>query len=171
MIRKRTRTIVVKNPPRKPVHLISDRAKRYRANSDENRPGPPKRCGFCGKGRNVGVHHITGNEADTSRRDLMWACKSCNGKVGALMRKHGIGKLTRQFNPGRRKGSRADQMKAYGDAIKVMRGQFEGDVAAAVSTIRATPPDVRSSYTSRTWGVRRQIYGRSGRATSGDLPF
>jgi hypothetical protein len=165
MIRK---TTVVMNAIRKPIHVITDRAKRYRANSNADRPPGRKQCGYCGSLRNV--DHIDGNEDHGDPRNLMYACKRCNAKKAALMKKAGIGKLTRQFNPGRRRGSRADQMKAYGDAIKVMRGQFEGDVSAAVATIRATPPDVRSAYTSRTWAVRKQLYGPSGRA-QGALPF
>ena len=102
----------------------------------------------------------------------MWACKSCNGSIHHKMRKVKIGRLTRQFNPAR--GSRADQMKAYGAAIKVMRGEFEGDVAAAVRTIRATPREIRSAFTARSWPVRRQMYGPSGRQKSfgfDEVPF
>jgi len=162
----KTRIIrVVMNGIRKPVHLITDRAKRYRANSPENRPGAPKRCGYCGSVRNVGVDHVNGDESDGAPKNLMWACKSCNGKKAALMKKRGIGKLTRQFNPvgSKRRGSRREQLEAYGQAIKVMRGQFDGDVSAAVATIRATPQSVRSEYTSRSWPIRRERYGDSGR--------
>jgi hypothetical protein len=160
----KTRIIrVVMNGNRKPVHLITDRAKRYRANS----PGPagPKRCGYCGSTRNVGVDHVNGDESDGAAKNLLFACKSCNAKKAALMKRHGLGKLTRQYNPvgSKRRGSRRDQLEAFGQAIKVMRGQFDGDVSAAVATIRATPENIRSEYTSRTWAARRAIYGPSGR--------
>lgn len=82
------------------------------------------------------------------------------------MKRLGLGKRVQQYNP---KRSRAG-MNEYAAAIKVMRGEFEGDVAKAVATIRATPPAVRSAYTSRTWSTRRAIYGPSGRA-QGELPF
>jgi hypothetical protein len=87
------------------------------------------------------------------------------------MRKAGLGRLTRQYNPGRSSG-RA-QMDAYGAAIKVMRGEFEGDIGKAVAVIRATPREIRSAYTAKTWPVRRQIYGPSGRQASlfGGVPF
>lgn len=160
---------------RKPVYEITDRAKRYRANSRENRPGPPKQCGFCGSRRRVEIHHVNGRESDGTPDNLMWACRRCNTSVGHALRRSGLGRLTRQYNPAKARGSRRSLMQAYGNAIKVMRGVFEGDVAAAVATIRATPPDVRSAYTSRSWPVRRQFYGPSGRQGSlfggGKVPF
>jgi hypothetical protein len=84
------------------------------------------------------------------------------------------GGLLGSTNPGKARGSKRSLMQAYGNAIKVMRGVFEGDVAAAVRTIRETPADIRSAYTSRSWPVRRQFYGPSGRQGSlfgGEVPF
>ena len=141
---------------------ITDRAKRYRAHSPELEPEPPKQCGFCGSKRNVVPHHISGNEADLVAENLMWACKSCNTRLGFLYRDNGIGKRTVQYNPS--KGTKREQMERYAAAIKVMRGQFEGDIGQAVSTIRSTPRAIRSAYTARTWPVRKQLYGESGRA-------
>lgn len=91
----------------------------------------------------------------------MWACKSCNGKKAAILRRARIGTKTRQYNPAGR--GRAQLMQEYGAAIKVMRGEFDGDVGKAVATIRGTPREIRSAYTSRSWPVRRQMYGPSGR--------
>ena len=155
---------------RKPVSKITDRAKRYRANQKDVRPPAPRQCYFCGRRRNVGVHHIDGNEDHGEARNLGWACKRCNGKIAHWMKKAGIGKRVRQFNPAKRAGgSRRQVMQAYGNAIKVMRGEFDGDIGAAMATIYATPPSVRSAYTSRSWPVRKQMYGPSGR--QGELPF
>lgn len=151
---------------------LTDRAHRYRAHAPGVEPPPPKQCGFCGSRRNVVPHHILGNESDSDPDNLMWACKRCNGSVHAKMRPVRLGRLTHQYNPP--KGTRRDQMRAYGAAIKVMRGEFEGDVAAAVRTIRATPRDVRSAFTARSWPVRRQIYGPSGRQQAfgfDEIPF
>ena len=177
----RRKILFRKNAGRKPVEQITDRAKRYRAHHADVRPLAPKQCGFCGSTRNVVPHHVTGNEAAGAAADLMWACKSCNGKVGHVMRKAGLGKLTRQFNPvaqrslaGIRRGTRRELMKEYGNAIKVMRGDFEGNVAAAMRTIQSTPREIRSAYTSRTWPIRRSIYGPSGRQMRlgfADVPF
>jgi hypothetical protein len=158
------------NGGRKAVAAISDRAKRYRANQEDVRPGPPKQCGFCGGRRTIEVHHISGNEDDGEPENLMWACRSCNTSVANLMRRAGIGKLTRQFNPRRRAGGGLKgQMAAYAAAIKVMRGEYPGDVSAAVQTIHDTPPSIRSAYTARTWPIRRSRYGSSGRQT--EIPF
>ena len=160
-------------PNRKPVHKLTDRAKRYRANSKALRPPAPKQCMFCGSRKNVGVHHLTGNESDLDPQNLGWACKRCNTQVGIWMQRAGLGKRTRQYNPPARGGRRA-QMDAYGAAIKVMRGEFEGDIGKAVAVIRSTPRDIRSAYTARSWPVRRQIYGPAGRAQGslfGDVPF
>ena len=149
------------NGPRKPVGSITDRAKRYRAQHPDVRPLDPRQCGFCGSAKRPLVHHVNGRESDGAPENLMWACKSCNAKVDALLKRAGIGRKTQQYNPGGR--SRRDLLREYGAAIKVMRGQFEGDIGKAVATIRGTPREIRSAYTARTWPVRRQVYGPSGR--------
>jgi hypothetical protein len=163
----RLTTILFNGPPLKPIHKITDRAKRYRANADDVRPPSPRWCGFCGSRRNVEVHHVNGNENDSDPLNLLWSCRSCNVIVGNRLRKARIGRRTRQFNPA--KYSRGALMREYGNAIKVMRGQFDGDIGSAVATIRATPADVRSAYTRRTWSTRKAIYGPSGRQS--DIPF
>jgi hypothetical protein len=167
-MRRVVRKRVIHNPGgyRLPASKISDRAKRYRASSERNRPGPPKRCNYCGSRKNVGVHHVDGNEADHSPANLQWACKSCNAVIAGIMKRLGLGRRVEQYNPKRGRAG----MNEYAAAIKVMRGEFDGDVSKALATIRATPPSVRSAYTSRTWSTRRAIYGPSGRA-QGELPF
>ena len=59
---------------RKPVELITDRAKRYRANSPDNRPAGPRRCVICGSRKHVGVMHLDGDESHGERRNLAWGC-------------------------------------------------------------------------------------------------
>lgn len=158
------RTRLIFNPEySRPVESITDRAKRYRAQHPDVRPPGRKQCNFCGSTRFVVPHHVNGREADLDPLNLMWACKSCNTSFGIRMKKAGIGQLTKQYNPAPKRGSRADKMRDYGAAIKVMRGEWDGDLAKAIATIRATPQDVRSAYTSRSWPVRRQRYGASGR--------
>ena len=144
---------------------LTDRAKRYRAQHPAVRPPAPKQCGFCGSRQNVGVHHVSGDESEGSADNLMWACKSCNAKIAHLMKSEGIGARTVQFNPRGRSRSLDD----YAAAIKIMRGEFEGDVSKALSVIRSTSPAQRSAYTARTWPTRRQIYGTSGRQS--EIPF
>ena len=161
MILRRTRVIL--NPHRKPVGAITDRAKRYRANQDDVRPGPPKQCGFCGKGPTSEVHHVDGNEDNSEPENLMWACRSCNTRVAFMMAAEGLGKRTRQYNgprfPGRDSlrnlaaeapagalqscGAKRRNGQSTRRLIKVMRGEFPGDVAAAVRTIHDTSPSIR----------------------------
>lgn len=106
------------------------------------------------------MDHVNGKESDGARENLMWACKSCNATKAHLMKKVGLGERVAQYNP---KASKHSQMEEYAAAIKVMRGTFEGDVAKAVAVIRATPPEIRSAYTARTWKTRRSLYGPAGR--------
>jgi hypothetical protein len=162
----------IRNGPRKPVRVITDRAKRYRAQAPGVRPPDPKRCDFCGSARNVGVHHVNGRENDGAPENLVWACKSCNATIANVMKRAGIGRRVEQYNPAGR--GRRELLREYGAAIKVMRGEWEGDVSKAVATIRGTPREVRSAYTARTWPIRRQIYGpagRQGRLFGDEVPF
>ena len=171
---KYRRTTIVFNRGRKPVEDITDRAKRYRSHTAENKPLGRKQCGFCGRQRNIDAHHITGDESDGGREGLMWACRSCNTAIAIRMKRAGLGTPTRQFNAAGRGLSRSARLREYGNAIKVMRGDFEGDIGAAVATIRSTPAALRAAYTARTWPTRRAIYGESGRAQGklfGDVPF
>lgn len=160
----------------KPIAEITDRAKRYRANRPGVRPGPPKQCNLCGKKKTAEVDHINGNEADDSPDNLWWLCRSCNTAKGILFKKNGLGIRTEQFNPpyppfsAGRKLPKKVSMDDYGVAIKVMRGYFDGDVAAAMRTIRATPAAQRSAYNRKVWGFRKKLYGRSGRSQS-EIPF
>ncbi len=160
----------------KPAADITDRAKRYRAQHPDVKPDL-KQCAFCGSRKNMLVGHINGDEADLAPENLIGTCKSCNTKLGFLFKRLGLGVPTRQYNAAVKRNagrSRSQQMAEYGAAIKVMRGEFEGDVSKAVATIRATPRAVRSAYTSRSWPVRRQIYGasgRQGRLFADEVPF
>jgi hypothetical protein len=169
----RKRRIRLQNAALRPVGEISDRAKRYRANSEENRPPGPKVCGFCGARRNVIVGHLNGVEDDGGPDNLMWTCKRCNAQQAALFKRLGLGKRIRQMNPARRRGSmsRAALYSAYGESIRIMRGQEPGDVEKAVAFIRSVDPDVRSAWNRKAWVTRKRDYGKSGRVDGGAVPF
>jgi hypothetical protein len=77
---------------------VTDRALRYRANADP--PPGEKRCTFCGSVRNVEVGHVDGHAENTSAENLVWTCRRCNTQMGAVFKRAGIGRRTRQFNPG-----------------------------------------------------------------------
>lgn len=161
----RRRLIQFNGRPREPIEQISGRAKRYRANADDIRPDDPRMCGFCFAQNDVIPHHITGDETDTEKQLLMWACRSCNQRVAHIMRKAGIGRLCVQYNPKKRGGSSSDRARyqSYITAVKILRGSMEGDTAWAANFVAETPHAVRSRYTRRAWDVRKKIYGPSGR--------
>lgn len=93
---------------RKSVSKITDRAKRYRANTPECLPIGPRRCSrirngkLCGSKRNLVVGHKDGNESNSRRSNLEWECKSCNTYFGKRDAKMGRGERTRQYNPTRK---------------------------------------------------------------------
>lgn len=176
---KGSRTVeLVLNGARKPVSEITDRAKRYRANTEENRPGGPELCAFCGAspkgGRPLDVDHIDGHEAHGEPENLQKLCRRCNTAKANAMARRGLGRKTAQYNPSKKARRRGSEMDEYAAAIKIMRGEWDGDVSKAVATIRATPARLRSQYTSKTWGARKAIYGPSGRQqrfSQDDVPF
>ena len=151
---------------RKPAAKITDRAKRYRANSRECRPAGPKRCWFCGSKRNVGVHHFDGNEDNTRPRNLGWACKRCNTKLGFAFKFAGLGKRTRQYNArGRKRKGHTPEFAQYGWAIaRICRrqDQLAGRCSPsddkmtqeAVAIIRATPASRRREYSRMALAAR-----------------
>lgn len=161
------------NAALRPVGEISDRAKRYRANSSANLPPGEKRCGFCLSKNNVIVGHLNGVEDDGSPDNLMYTCRKCNAQQAALLKREGLGKRIQQKNPGRKRGQMPMRQlrAAYAEAIMVMRGRADGDVVKAVEFIRSVPPEVRSQFTARTWKMRKAQYGPSGRADGGAVPF
>lgn len=157
----------------KPIESISDRAKRYRANRPGVRPGGPEVCGYCGSTRSIGVDHVDGNEANENPANLLKACKSCNALKAHVLKRAGLGRRVVQANPPRKRGGLT--VREYGNAVKVMRGIYDGDVAAAVATVQSAPASVRSAYTRSTWAARRALNGPTGRKPGKyaqmDIPF
>ena len=82
----------------KPATDISDRAKRYRANSvteDWQRV-----CMFCGSTKDLQVDHIDGFEENGEPENLLILCRSCNQLKSSVYKKAGMGRRTVQYNPG-----------------------------------------------------------------------
>jgi hypothetical protein len=149
---------------RKPVSKISDRAKRYRANQAGCKPSGPKVCAYCPSRKNVIVNHIDGDESNGDRRNLNWACKSCNTAIGKAHAAAGVGKRTRQMNP-------PPDFKQYAWAIGMIcrkRDEERGAcsrssdplVKEAVAMIRATPGPLRRKYAAQAAASRGR--GRTG---------
>jgi hypothetical protein len=116
------------------------------------------------------VDHINGSEDDLARDNLVYACVPCNTAKGALFARLGIGKKTRQLNPGSSKGAGARNLAQWVMAVLSIKGQGPLAVREAVDMIRATPPEDRSSYASEIWR-RRRVHGTAGRARELDIPF
>lgn len=137
---------------------VTDRAKRYRANTDENRPADPRICGFCGSDVNVEVDHIDGNEAHGEPENLMWLCRACNTTKGALMRRAGLGVLTAQYNP----SGGAGGIDAWTRTADVLRGFVPGNLQRAVRTVQSTPASRRRQFAAR-------LHQNPGAETAGDF--
>jgi hypothetical protein len=78
------------------------------------------------------------------------------------MRRAGLGRLTRQYNP----VAGAENLGQWLNAVMSMKGDG-GTMAVgdAVAMIRATPPEERSQSAREIWGKRRQ------RGTDRTVPF
>lgn len=141
---------------RKPVTLITDRAKRYRA--QKNAPAGNKRCYLCGappRGRTMDVDHIDGHEAHGNPENLAWACRSCNTAKGAHFAKKRRGKRTRQYNPSATGGG-AKSLGAWMEAVLSLKGQGTMPLSEAIALVHATPANRRSEFASMIWDRRRQ---------------
>jgi hypothetical protein len=134
---------------------------RYRAN---NCPPPGRKiCAFCGSTRNVEIHHVDGHEEHPEQRNLAWACRSCNTKIGVVFKQVGLGRRTRQFNP---PSTGATSLGQWVTAVMSMKGESgDMDVEDAVEMIRATPPERRSRFAQEIWRIRRE------RGTDRSVPF
>lgn len=136
-------------PWRKPAHQLTDRASRYRANAPECRPPLPRKCALCGSTRFVVVDHIDGDESNGTPENLRWLCKRCNTQLGRAMARAGIGKRTRQHNPGARTLARYTEA-----AVQHTRGQHD----AGGKIIHETPKGRRQEFAAEIW-QRRRAYG------------
>ena len=70
------------------------------------------------------------------------------------MKRAGLGRRTRQFNPA---GEGARSLGQWLTAVMSMKGESTAmSVPAAVEMIRATPASKRSEYAREIWRIRRQ---------------
>ncbi len=160
------RFVPTRNPPCRPNSLsespgrirpgkeageVTDRALRYRAN---RHPPPGARiCALCGSERNVEVGHVNGHEEDSSPNNLFWTCRRCNVRCGNVLRREGLGRLTRQYNP----ASGAENLGQWVNAVTSLKGDG-GTMAVgdAVAMVRATLPEDRSRFAREIWAKRRK---------------
>jgi len=149
---------------------VTDRAQRYRANkiADAGELGP-KVCHFCGDPKApVMVGHIDGHEENSEPENLAWTCRPCNSLTANVLNRAGMGRLTHQFNP--RKKRTGITFGQYTTAVQVLRGESDAmPVNEAVEIVRAVPAYRRSSFAKDVWRLRKERYGPSGRRNPADL--
>ena len=131
---------------RKPVDQITDRAKRYRAHHPGCRPTGPAKCALCGSTRFLVIDHIDGDESNGSPENTRFLCKACNTRLGLQMARAGVGKRTRQYNPG------AYTLAQYIEAVlQHTRGAHD----AGGKIIHETPKEKRQEFAAEIWRRRR----------------
>jgi hypothetical protein len=138
---------------RKPVHSIANRAKRYRANHPAVRPPGPKRCSVANcqtPNRFVVVDHRDGDEANYSRRNLRWLCKSHNTKFGLRNVRQGKGQIV--------SGRNSVGAKSLGAYVAAALEHKRGAHDAGGKIIHETPVARRRAYAREIWS-RRRHYG------------
>lgn len=100
------------------------------------------------------MHHADGHEEHTERANLLWACRRHNTRIGVVVKRLGLGRRTRQFNP---KAQGARNLAQWLMAVLSMKGEStQMSVPDAVAMIRATPPEDRSTFASEIWRRRRE---------------
>ncbi len=116
----------------------------------------------CGSTRHVELGHLDGHEENSAPENLIWNCRACNTFLGVVFKHLGMGRRTRQFNPG-------EGAKSHGQwltAVMSMKGESDAmTVPAAVLMIRATPPAKRSEFGKEIWRIRQK------RKTDQHVPF
>jgi hypothetical protein len=147
------------------IELITDRAKRYRAQQANQQT--EKRCIYCGQpGGRLDNEHINGRESDAAPENLAYSCRPCNTTKGAYLLKEGIGERTAQYNPTRAGGAATlTEWKEALAAISPHKGAkyaprnyglfSEMTTAEGVAMIRATPHSKRSDFARTIWNLRK----------------
>jgi len=145
---------------RRPVELITDRAKRYRARNAIG--APAERCTYCGAppapGRRLEVDHIDGDESNNDPRNLTWTCRPCNTAKGVYFARRGAGRRTAQYNPRRSRkpvpGART--LAEYMETLNALHGYASRfSLEEAIEKMHNTPPEDRSWFAYEIWERRR----------------
>jgi hypothetical protein len=104
--------------------------------------------------RGIEIGHVDGREENSNPSNLFWTCRSCNVRCGNTLRRAGIGRLTRQYNPAT---GGAESLGQWLTAVMAMKGESSDmTVPAAVAMIHATPPDRRSQFAKEVWSRSRR---------------
>lgn len=177
-LERKARTVPNPTRPRalRPVEIISDRAKRYRA---AKAAPQAERCGYCGAPRSarrrLDRDHIDGFESNNNPANLIDACRACNTRKGIVYTRAGLGKRVSQTNPSGPTSGRIDPKKGaqsaaqWAIAAQVVTGRLaESDqmtVRRAASIIAHTSQAKRKRFAAEIWDKRRS------RGTDKSVPF
>jgi hypothetical protein len=146
-------TTIKMNPFPKPVGEITDRAKRYRAQSNVT---GPKKCVLCGAGpkggRPLDVMHLSGDESDGDGKNLAYGCRTCNSTLAAAFKRIGSKVRTRQYNPA---SKTVPTFQQYAWAVS-NHSRGAHDEGGAI--IHATPKSKRIEYARRIASTRAERY-------------
>ena len=116
----------------------------------------------CDLGERLQTHHLDGCESNNDAANLTRACRACNQRADRVLKAHGWGIKTRQYNP---RGKGAKSLGAWLAALMTVTGQApQMDLQTAIDTIRGTAPEDRSAFASEIWRRRRQRYPECGRS-------
>jgi hypothetical protein len=108
---------------------------------------------------------VDGHEENAAPRNLIWTCRRCNVLCGLTLKRSGLGRRTRQYNP---ETEGAASLGQWLTAVMSMKGEAAGmTVPAAVAMIRATAPARRSEFAREIWERRRE----HGTDRLGEVPF
>ena len=109
---------------------------------------------------------MDGHEENTARYNLVWTCRSCNVLCANALRRAGIGRKTRQYNPA---SAGATSLGQWLTAVTSMKGESSDmTVQDAVAMIHATAPVKRSAFAKEIWRLRRAHGTDRG---AGEVPF
>lgn len=117
------------------------------------------------------VAHIDGNESNGAAWNLGMTCRSCNARIAHVMKRLGLGRRTKQYNPS---GRGAQTLAQWLAAVMSMKGESDQmPVDAAVEMIHSTPPEDRSRYAREVWQLRYEhgTAGRRSHSHSDEVPF
>jgi hypothetical protein len=159
----------------RPVDMITDRAKRYRAQAHVE--GNREHCIYCGAADPRDIDHINGREADGNPANLAPACRSCNTAKGAHFARLHMGTKTAQYNPTAGATTVSQWTAAVMSIIPhdgkkrrpwetPLSGAGPMPTAEAVQLIRDTPPGRRSKFAAQLNALRSRR-----RAAGDSVPF
>lgn len=127
---------------------------RLRQRAVECRPAG-NHCLWCGATVRLMVGHVDSDESNGAQENLGPTCRSCNAKVGHVMKRHGMGRRTRQYNPRSTQG--AQTLAQWMAAVMSMKGEPDQmSVSDAVEMIHSTPASDRSHFAREIWRLRRE---------------